>query len=113
MRSKFEFWLSFGTQMKESTTIREFPRNVKLSRPFSPLLFLLTWFALGRFVLRRFLFGRFLLSRFPLESFLLRWFLLGPLLLAYLLRRTAIRIKSFILSVFPKEWMGLERLGKF
>jgi hypothetical protein len=48
-----------------------------------------------------------------LELFLLRWLLLGPFLLAYLLRRNAIRARSFILSVFPKEWMGLEGLGKF
>jgi hypothetical protein len=46
-----------------------------------------------------------------LELFLLRRFLLGTPLLAYLLQRTAIRID--ILSVFPKEWMGLERLGEF
>jgi len=48
-----------------------------------------------------------------MELFLLRWFILGLLVLAYLLRRTASRINSFILSVFPKEWMGLERLGEF
>ena len=43
----------------------------------------------------------------------MRWLVLGPLRLAYLLRRNAIRMRSVILSVFPKEWMGLERFGKF